>query len=214
MATISERLKYALSVRNMKQVDLVNSTGIGKSSISTYLSGDYEPKQRNIYKLAKALQVNEAWLMGKDVPMDMFSPIPTVSPQCNSVSIPLIGEVAAGYGAYAENNIIDRIDIPKSWIKGNVDHVFLRVSGDSMEPEIHDGDLALIRTQTSVDSGDYAVVVIDGESGVIKRVMYDSNWVELQSINTMYAPRRFEGEDLQRIRIFGIVRKIIRNYND
>lgn len=57
----------------MKQSDLVEKTKIGKSSISTYLSGAYEPKQRNIYKIAKALDVSEAWLMGFDVPMERNS---------------------------------------------------------------------------------------------------------------------------------------------
>ena len=70
MATISERIKNGLTLRNMKQADLVEKTGIGKSSISTYISGSYEPKQKNIYKIAKALDVNEAWLMGLDVPME------------------------------------------------------------------------------------------------------------------------------------------------
>ena len=54
----------------MKQVDLCELTGIGKSSISTYLSGEYEPKQRNLYRIAEALEVNVSWLMGApDVPM-------------------------------------------------------------------------------------------------------------------------------------------------
>lgn len=70
METISNRIKQGLSIRNMKQADLVEKTKIGKSSISTYISGAYEPKQRNIYKIAKALDVNEAWLMGYDVPME------------------------------------------------------------------------------------------------------------------------------------------------
>lgn len=70
---ISERIKEALSIRNMKQSELVEKTKIGKSSISTYISGAYEPKQRNIYKIAEALDVNEAWLMGHDVPMDRIS---------------------------------------------------------------------------------------------------------------------------------------------
>ncbi len=74
MDTIANRLREALSLRNMKQADLVEKTGIGKSSISTYLSGAYEPKQKNIYKLAKALNVSEAWLMGNDVPIDRISP--------------------------------------------------------------------------------------------------------------------------------------------
>lgn len=70
MKSISERIKEALDLRGMKQIDLVEKTGIGKSSISTYLSGEYEPKQRNIYKIAKALDVSEPWLMGFDVPME------------------------------------------------------------------------------------------------------------------------------------------------
>ncbi len=69
MHTIAERMKEALQIRQMKQSELVEKTGIGKSSISTYLSGEYEPKQRNIYKIAKALNVSEAWLMGYNVPM-------------------------------------------------------------------------------------------------------------------------------------------------
>lgn len=70
MATIAERIRQALELRNLKQADLVEKTGIGKSSISTYISGEYEPKQKNIYKIAKALDVNEAWLIGYDVPRE------------------------------------------------------------------------------------------------------------------------------------------------
>ncbi len=66
----AERLKQAMQIRNMKQSELSAITGIGKSSISTYLSGEYLPKQRNVYKISKALDVSEAWLMGYDVPME------------------------------------------------------------------------------------------------------------------------------------------------
>lgn len=75
MKTIAERIKEGLELRDMKQADLVEKTGIGKSSISTYISGEYEPKQRNIYKIALALDVNESWLMGYDVPIDRKSTI-------------------------------------------------------------------------------------------------------------------------------------------
>ena len=73
--TISQRIKEGLEIRGMKQSELVEKTGIGKSSISTYISGAYEPKQRNIYKIAKALNVNEAWLIGLDVEMDRISTV-------------------------------------------------------------------------------------------------------------------------------------------
>ena len=70
MAKIAERLKTALEIRDISQSELSRKTGIGKSSISTYLTGEYEPKQKNIYKMALALNVNEAWLMGAEVPME------------------------------------------------------------------------------------------------------------------------------------------------
>lgn len=68
-ATIAQRLKEALQIAGKKQADLVRETGLDRGSISSYLSGKYEPKQKAIYKLAKALNVNEAWLLGYDVPM-------------------------------------------------------------------------------------------------------------------------------------------------
>lgn len=70
MSTIADRIKEALQIKNMKQIELVEKTGIGKSSISTYISGEYEPKQKNLYKIAKALDVDISWLMGSDVPMN------------------------------------------------------------------------------------------------------------------------------------------------
>lgn len=78
MKKFAERFQEALDVRGMKQADIVSLTKIGKSSISTYLSGEYEPKQRNIYKIATALNVDESWLMGYDVPMErkQVAPLP------------------------------------------------------------------------------------------------------------------------------------------
>ena len=70
VSTFAKRFEEALKIRNMKQTDIVNLTGIGKSSICTYLTGEYEPKQKNTYKIAKALNVSETWLMGYDVPME------------------------------------------------------------------------------------------------------------------------------------------------
>ena len=73
MYSIANRMKIAMSNLKISQAELVKRTGIGKSSISTYLTGEYEPKQKNLYKIALALNVNEAWLMGLDVPMERKS---------------------------------------------------------------------------------------------------------------------------------------------
>lgn len=69
-ASIAERLREAMNLRNKKQVDLERETGINRSAISRYLSGKYEPKSKPIYELAKALDVSEQWLLGYDVPME------------------------------------------------------------------------------------------------------------------------------------------------
>jgi transcriptional regulator with XRE-family HTH domain len=58
-----------LTASGKKQADLVRETGLDRGSISSYLSGKYEPKQKAIYKMAKALDVSESWLLGYDVPM-------------------------------------------------------------------------------------------------------------------------------------------------
>lgn len=69
-AEIKDRIKEAIETREIKQAELVEKTGIDKGQMSSYLSGKYKPKQRNIELIAKALSVDEAWLMGYDVPME------------------------------------------------------------------------------------------------------------------------------------------------
>ena len=66
----AKRIEQALMIRQMKQADLCKLAGIPKSSLSLYLKGAYEPKQDKLYKMANALNVNEMWLMGYDVPME------------------------------------------------------------------------------------------------------------------------------------------------
>ena len=67
MAIFKERLREAMAAKGVKAVELSEATGIPKSSISYYLSGTNVPKQDRIFLLAKALEVNEAWLLGYDV---------------------------------------------------------------------------------------------------------------------------------------------------
>ena len=66
---IKDRLREALSIRNMKAVDLVEASGVPKSAISFYLAGKSKPKADRLYIIAQTLDVSEAWLLGYDVPM-------------------------------------------------------------------------------------------------------------------------------------------------
>lgn len=66
----SKRIAEALRIKGMKQYELCKLANVPKSSLSLYLSGAYEPKQDRVFDMAIALNVNEAWLMGYDVPME------------------------------------------------------------------------------------------------------------------------------------------------
>lgn len=73
ISDFAERLRIALDFRNMKATELSELTGINKSTISQYLSKEYEPKRERIELFAKTLNVNEVWLTGYDVPMGIDS---------------------------------------------------------------------------------------------------------------------------------------------
>lgn len=209
MDTVANRLRYAMTVRGISQSELVRLTDIGKSSISTYLSGAYEPKQRNIYKLAHALRVNEAWLMGHDVPMEtttvqqpdfnIFS-IPGVEmlPKVNKV--PIVGTIACGQPLLAEQNVEGYAGVPEDI---HADFA-LRCKGDSMiGARIYDGDIVYIRQQPDVEDGEIAAVLIDNEATLKRVYKIGSDRLELRAENPSFATLRYQGEELNTVRIMG-----------
>lgn len=64
-----DRFAEALRIRRMKQIDVSSRAGIAPGTVSNYAQGKYAPKDENLRKIAAALNVNPAWLMGFDVPM-------------------------------------------------------------------------------------------------------------------------------------------------
>ena len=68
--SVAIRLRKAMNISGKTQADLVRETGIGKSNLSRYISGKFDPKSDTVYKLANALNVAEMWLWGCDVPME------------------------------------------------------------------------------------------------------------------------------------------------
>lgn len=204
VGTVADRLKKALIIRNMKQSELVALTGIGKSSISTYISGEYEPKQKNLYRIAKALDVNEAWLMGLDVPMERekvsdLPQSPDILPLPKTKRVPLLGTIACGEPILAEENLDGYVEMADE-----VEADFaLRCRGDSMvNARILDGDLVFIRQQPDVENGEIAAVLI-GDEATLKRVYKYPEQVVLQPENPKYPPLVYTGEQLQDFRILG-----------
>jgi transcriptional regulator with XRE-family HTH domain len=67
---MKNRIREALSIKNMKQVELSEKSGLDKAAINHYIKQRYQPKQNALFSMAKALDVNEMWLAGYDVPME------------------------------------------------------------------------------------------------------------------------------------------------
>ena len=213
MDTIASRLRAALELRGMKQAELVELTGIGKSSISTYLRGSYIPKQKNIYKMAKALNVNEAWLMGEDVDPTRQNAYSEPS-DSTLVTIHYAGPVAAHYDATPDDAYEQRT-IPAEWIgrRRPEDFFLATVSGDSMYPQFQDGDEILcLRCSDMGIPGRIGIMLLGGDEATVKRIEYKpgEDWIDLIPINPEFKPRRIEGVDLEQCRVVGRVIKVIR----
>ena len=169
--TFRDRLKKAMEMNELTQSELSRKSGVSKPLISQYLKGAYEAKNDNLFYLAKALQVNPAWLMGNDVDMDdnIVKEVIVKKNYDYVPNIPILGEVACGLPMFAEQNIIGYTYTDK---KDGVDFA-LYAHGDSMTAaRIMDGDLVYIRQQSAVDNGEIALVLVDSETATIKR-FYD-----------------------------------------
>lgn len=200
MAKIAERLKNALEIRDISQSELSRKTGIGKSSISTYLTGEYEPKQKNIYKMALALNVNEAWLMGAEVPMErqdtaashIQNPIAAnITPLPAMKEWQVLGATACGKPLHRE--LLDETILAPADIKADI--VF-RCVGDSMiNARIFDGDAVFIHLQPEVENGQIAVVRV-GDEYTLKRVYVFDDYVELRAENPTVKTILLRGPEL------------------
>lgn len=209
------RLKQAMAEKKMKSTDLANATGLSKARISQYTNGVYIPKSQAACLIANVLGVTEAWLLGMEdkIQRPKHSDISNISEIIDSdriYKIPVFESVSAGFGAYAANEIVDYIPTVINNPYDVDDTIAIRVTGDSMYPKIEDGDIIIVRRQTSVDSGSIGVVLLDEGEGLVKIIEYGSTWIELRSINENYPVQRFKGPEVQRLRVVGKVQQIIK----
>lgn len=207
MKTTADRIKEGMAIRDLKQSDLVERTGISKGALSSYISGKYVPKQNNIYKIAKALNVNEAWLMGVDC--DMTRNSLNTSPQSNGVKIPVLGRVAAGIPLTASEYIVDTEEIPAA-MAADGEYFGLMIKGDSMEPRIRNGDVVIVRKQEDADDGDIVIALVNGGDAVCKRLKKYNDGISLLSNNPAYEPMYFNNAEIveKPVQIIGKVKEL------
>ena len=205
--TVGERIKQIREKKGISQIDLANSVKISKQNLYKYENNIITniPSDK-IEAIAKRLNVSPAYLMGWETDMSQSNVVPL--PQQKVFMRPVFDSVSAGFGVTAQDMIVDYIPTYINCSGERDLYIWVTVRGDSMSPLIDDGSKILIKKQTSIDSGQIAVVLIDGEDAVVKKVKYGDDWIELQSINPYYPPRRFENADVQKIQILGLVKEV------
>lgn len=127
--------------------------------------------------------------------------------------ISVLRRVAAGRPLDAADEILGWIEIPERLIS-NGTYFGLQIRGDSMEPNIKDGDYVICREQPNAETGEVAVVLINDSEGVCKRIKkYENGKIALMSDNPTYEPMYFDTHSSnERVVIRGIVKWSIRSY--
>ena len=123
----SERLKELMALKGLRQIDIAEKTGLGKSAISQYVSGKITPKQDKVYILAEGLNVSPTWLMGYDVPMEKET-IPTTEPPNNGYyTDPEVAELAEKLRTNPNGRIL--FDASKDLSKKDIEIVLNLIKG-------------------------------------------------------------------------------------
>lgn len=198
----SEKLREAMNRRGLKAADLSRETGLSEAIISEYLSGKKEPRGKQSALLSKTLDVSldELW----ETP---FSGLANTEPYRPKRKIPLLGKIRAGQPILATEQIEGYISVD---FDDNHEYFALRVVGDSMNAvRINEGDVLIVRQQSSVENGEIAVVLVNGDDATVKRFMQSGNMVTLipMSNNSEYMPQVYDA-DKTPVKVLGKVVRV------
>lgn len=188
-----EELKRQRLKRKMTQQDVANELGITRQAYSNYEAGLREPDYATLRALCGLFCCSADRLIGNES-------------DYGGTRIPILGTVKGGYDRLAQQ---EHEGYAAADVAQPDEYFYLRVTGDSMAPQIAAGDLALIHSQQAVENGQIAVVLLQDDEATIKRVLFAGKNVILQPLNPAYAPVVLEGEDC---RILGRVVRTMREW--
>lgn len=176
-----EQLKVLRKKVGLTQADVASKLGIDRSTYTKYETGQSEPSFEMVQRLSALFGVSIELLVGG-------SPCPAST---GGVWVPVLGDVAAGVPIEAMENVVDYEEIDTAMASSG-EHFALRIKGSSMEPRIREGDVVIVRKQDDADTGDTAVVMVNGDSATVKRIKKESDgslW--LLPNNPAYDPQHF-----------------------
>ena len=171
-------LKERREQLNLSQEEVAHAFGVTKATVSKWEKGDIANMKRDkISQLSKVLKVSPLSILGME---DVSSE--------KRVLIPILGVINCGNPILAEENIEGyQEEIEETLPSGNL--FYLRTKGDSMMPTIQENSKVLIRQQPSVEDGEIAAVLVNGDTeATLKRIKHQNGIVMLLADNSKYAP--------------------------
>ena len=198
--------------KQLTQAELAKLTGLTVSAISMYENGNREPNFETLEVLADFFNVDMNFLLDKKQNTSPAAPQESsaarVSDHRKIARIPVLGRVAAGIPIEAIENIEDYEERYISALEDPRDYFALRIVGHSMEPRIWNGDVVIVHKQDDVDSGQIAVVLVNGDDATVKQLKKSSSGITLIGLNpTVYSPHFYTADEVISlpVRILGLV---------
>ena len=200
--------------RGMSQQELAEKVGFKTASAVNKIElGLRDLNQTKIMAFAKALHTTPAYLMGWEEVANSnpitdaeYGKMVRAAGGVNAVKIPVLGRVVAGIPIDAVEEILDYEEIsPKMASQG--DFFALKIKGDSMEPKFSAGDVVIVRKQADVDSGDIAIVLVNGDDATIKKIQKFDGGINLVPTNSSYQVLTYTNKEIEQlpVRVIGKV---------
>ena len=209
---IGKRICAAREDMGISKKELAERINVSAATITRYEKGQFaEPKIPVLVAIAKTLGVNPAWICLRSDKKYDDTPAATHK---KGVKIPVLGYVAAGIPFEAIENVIDEEEIDEV-LASKGDFFGLVIHGESMEPEICDGDTVIVRKQETCESRQIAIVLINGYDATCKIVHRQPDGILLEGINRdVYTPTFYSNEAIKKlpVQIVGIVAEVRRKY--
>lgn len=182
---VGQRIFEARKRRKISRKEVADFLQVHETTIKRYEDGNTKklPTDR-LEKIAKYLNTSIEYLMGWEEEQ---------KPQ--GIKIPVLGTVAAGIPISAVEDILDYEEIPQTW-KNQGDFFGLRIKGDSMKPDINDGDTVIVRQQSTANNGDIIIALVNGDDATCKKFEKLDNGIMLISNNSEYSPMYFSNEEV------------------
>lgn len=187
------RLKHGYK----SQAELAAALFVNQTAVSQWERGATTPSPPLLLKLAEMYNVSVDYLLGQDSNKDTSQ---------KGTEVPVYSAVAAGLPIEAVENIVDYEEIDTA-LTATGEYFGLRVKGSSMEPRIREGDVVIVRKQDDADTGDTAIVMVNGDSATIKRIKKEPSGISLIPNNPAYDIQFYSADDVEKlpVRIIGKV---------